>query len=65
MGHLVTRVPCNDVRVKSTDIRIPQELFALLEATAIANGFKTEEVVLAAIEAFLDCDREPLADLME
>ena len=56
---------CNDASVKSTDIRIPPELFALLEATAIANEFKPEEVVLAAIEAFLDCDRETLADLME
>ena len=65
IGHPATRVPCNDVRVKSTDIRIPSEVFALLEATAIANGFKPEEVVLAAIEAFLDNDREPLADLME
>ena len=61
----MTRVPCNDVLMESTDIRIPQEIFALLEATAIANGFKTEGVVLAAIEAFLDCDRESLADLME
>jgi len=51
--------------MESTDIRIPQEIFALLEATAIANGFKPEEVVLAAIEAFLNCDRDPLADLME
>jgi len=61
----VTRVPCNDVRVKSTDIRIPQELFALLEATAIANGFKSEEIVLAAIDAFLDCDKEPVKGLMK
>jgi hypothetical protein len=51
--------------VKSTDICIPPEIFALLEATAIANGFKPEEVVLAAIEVFIDCDREALADLME
>ena len=58
-------MPCNDDLVKSTDIRIPPEIFALLEATAIANGFKPEEVVLAAIEAFLDCDREPITDLME
>ena len=61
----MTRVPCNDVLMESTDIRITQEIFALLEATAIANGFKPEEVVLAAIEAFLDCDREPITDLME
>jgi hypothetical protein len=45
--------------MEATDIRIPSEVFALLEATAIANGFNPEEVVLAAIEAFLDCDREP------
>ena len=45
--------------MEATDIRIPPEIFALLEATAIANGYKPEEVVLAAIEAFLDCDREP------
>jgi hypothetical protein len=51
--------------MKSTDIRIPPQIFALLEATAIANGLNPEEVVLAAIEAFLDSDREPLADLME
>jgi hypothetical protein len=51
--------------VKSTDIRIPPEVFALLEATALANGFQPEEVVLAAIEAFLDCDKEPMTDSME
>jgi len=45
--------------MEATDIRIPAEIFALLEATAIANGFQAEEVVLAAIEAFLNCDREP------
>jgi len=65
VGHLATRVPCNDVPVKSTDIRIPPEVFALLEATALANGFQPEEVVLAAIEAFLDCDKEPMTDSME
>jgi len=53
-------VPCNDDLLKSKEIRIPPEIFALLEAAAIANGFKPEEVVLAAIEAFLDCDREPI-----
>jgi len=53
-------VPCNDDLLKSKEIRIPSEIFALLEAAAIANGFKPEEVVLAAIEAFLDCDREPI-----
>ncbi len=47
--------------MESTDISIPPEIFALLEATAIANGLDPEEVVLAAIEAFLDCDREPHA----
>jgi predicted DNA-binding protein len=44
---------------KATDIRIPPELLALLEATAIANGCKPEEMVLAAIEAFLESDRNP------
>jgi hypothetical protein len=45
--------------MEATDIRIPPEIFALLEATAIANGYKSEEVVLAAIEAFLESDKEP------
>jgi hypothetical protein len=47
--------------MESTDIHIPTEVHALLEATAIANGYETEEMVLAAIEAFLECDREPHA----
>jgi len=41
-----------------TEIHIPQEVFSLLEATAIANGYNPEEVVLAAIDAFLQSDRE-------
>jgi len=41
-----------------TEIHIPQEVFSLLEATAIANGYNSEEVVLAAIDAFLQSDRE-------
>jgi len=44
---------------KDTDIRIPPELLALLEAPAIANGCKPEEMVLAAIEAFLESDKDP------
>ncbi len=51
--------------MNSTDIHIPPQIFALLEATAIANGLSPKEAVLAAIEAFLDSDREPLSDLME
>jgi hypothetical protein len=47
--------------MEAADIRIPPEIFALLEATAIANGYNSEEVVLAAIEAFLQSDREPHA----
>jgi hypothetical protein len=47
--------------MKPTNILIPHELLALLEATALANGYGTEEIVLAAIEAFLECDREPHA----
>jgi stage V sporulation protein SpoVS len=39
-----------------TDIHIPAEVFSLLEATAIANGYTPEEVTLAAIEAFLQSD---------
>jgi len=44
---------------EGTDIRIPPELLALLEATAIANGCKPEEMILAAIEAFLESDKDP------
>lgn len=49
--------------MEPTDIRIPQEVLTLLEATAIANGCDPEEVLLAAIEAFLDCDRDPYTPL--
>jgi hypothetical protein len=43
---------------KKTPIAIPQEVLALLEATALANSCKPEEIILAAIEAFLESDRE-------
>ena len=42
-----------DVRMETTDICFPPNILALLEATAIANGYKPEEVVRAAIEDFL------------
>lgn len=41
-----------------TPIAIPSELLALLEATALANGCHSEELILAAIEAFLESDME-------
>jgi len=47
--------------VTPTEIHIPKEVFSLLEATAIANGCNPEEVVLAAIEAFLQSDSEQQA----
>lgn len=51
--------PCDDARMdKKTPISIPPEVLALLEATAIANNCKPEEIILAAIEAFLESDRE-------
>lgn len=51
--------PCDDARMdKKTPITIPQEVLALLEATAIVNNCKPEEIILAAIEAFLESDRE-------
>lgn len=51
--------PCDDARMdKKTPIAIPQEVLALLEATALANSCKPEEIILAAIEAFLESDRE-------
>ena len=40
-------------RMETTDICFPPNILALLEATAIANGYKPEEVVMAAIEDFL------------
>ena len=43
---------------KKTPISIPPEVLALLEATAIANNCKPEEIILSAIEAFLESDRE-------
>jgi hypothetical protein len=43
---------------KKTPINIPAEILALLEATALANDCKPEEIILAAIEAFLDGDKE-------
>ncbi len=43
---------------KKTPISIPAEILALLEATALANDCNSEEIILAAIEAFLDGDRE-------
>jgi hypothetical protein len=43
---------------KNTPITIPPEIISLLEATALANDCKSEEIILAAIKAFLDGDRE-------
>jgi len=48
--------------MEPTDIQIPPHILALLEATAAANGCKPEEIVLAAIEAFLDSDKELMED---
>ena len=48
-----------DVRMEQTDIRIPANLLALLEATDLANGYKPEEVVMAAIEAYLENEHNP------
>ena len=39
--------------METTDICFPLNILALLEATAIANGYQPEEVVRAAIEDFL------------
>jgi len=41
-----------------TKIPIPVKTRDLLEATAIVNGCTPEEIILAAIEAFLESDRE-------
>ena len=49
--------------MNSTDIHIPAEVFSLLEATAIANGYTPEEVVLAAIEAFLQSESDQQASI--
>ena len=48
--------------MEPTDIQIPPHILALLEATTAANGCKPEEIVLAAIEAFLDSDKELMED---
>jgi hypothetical protein len=50
----------HDVVMESTltPVAIPAELLALLEATALANGCDSEELILAAIEAFLESDVE-------
>ena len=42
-----------------TTISIPPETLELLEATALANQCTPEEIIRAAIEAFLDSDKEP------
>jgi len=42
-----------------TCISIPPETLELLEATALANQCTPEEIIRAAIEAFLDSDMEP------
>lgn len=59
LGHSASYLPCDHRRMEKTRIKIPPELRALLEATAIANGCKPEEIIRAAIEAFLESDREP------
>jgi hypothetical protein len=48
-----------------TTISIPPETLELLEATALANQCTPEEIIRAAIEAFLDCDKEPEAGSFE
>ena len=48
-----------DVRMETTDIRIPANILALLEANAFANGYEPEEVIIAAIEAFLESEHNP------
>jgi hypothetical protein len=42
-----------------TNISIPPETLDLLEATALANQCTAEEIIRAAIEAFLESDRGP------
>jgi hypothetical protein len=42
-----------------TTISIPPETLELLQATALANQCTPEEIIRAAIEAFLDSDKEP------
>ncbi len=45
--------------MESTEIKIPPHIMALLEATAAANNCDPEEIILAAIEAFLDGQDPP------
>ena len=45
--------------METTDIRIPANILALLEATAFANGYEPEEVIIAAIESFLESEHNP------
>jgi len=54
----VSLVFCHYVAVDSTDITIPANIMALLEATALANNCNPEEIVLKAIEAFLESDQQ-------
>ena len=42
-----------------TKIPLPLETRDLLVATAIANDCTPEEIIRAAIEAFLESDKEP------
>lgn len=48
-----------------TKISFPSETLELLEATALANQCTPEEIIRAAIEAFLDSDKEPEAGSFE
>lgn len=50
-------VVSHHVRMESTDITIPPNILPLLEATALANNCNPEEIVLAAIEVFLESDQ--------
>ena len=50
------RIPAMD---PVTTISIPPETLELLEATAIANQCTPEEIIRAAIKAFLDSDKQP------
>jgi hypothetical protein len=44
--------------MEETPVRLPPDILFLLEATALANDCKSEEIVCAAIEAFLQSDEE-------
>lgn len=60
--------PCRGmIRVMDTitTISIPAETLELLQATALANQCTPEEIIRAAIEAFLDSDKEPEAGFFE